>query len=237
MADLEGSYHKVLSDGGDSQHVTSRRWFKVGATLLGGSCLVLFFIGATSVSFPTLHTANAAEPTSLFGVAKSMSLRTPAINAPRSASLQFLPGYNMNNQGNSYPQGLQPLGQNLPYQSRFQNLVPRGWFQGVGDAFFKQPDSMYNKNTYEPGEQAEFWSKSAGGWIKCTVEDVKQDGSVTLDVKPGYWLPAPEVKQKVRKQPGIFGYKVSAGKDLDLPARGEEDRKKQGSVNRRDFER
>lgn len=75
MADVEGHYHQVPSDGVDSQPVTkvaSGRWFKVSLVLAGGCCLVLF---AVMVCGPSSN--DAAEPTSLYGLASLRNLRNP----------------------------------------------------------------------------------------------------------------------------------------------------------------
>lgn len=68
MADLEGRYHQVPLDGHASQSVASGRWFKVGITLISGTCLVLLSVATTSVFTSTLDSTSAAESTSLFGL-------------------------------------------------------------------------------------------------------------------------------------------------------------------------
>jgi hypothetical protein len=90
MAGLENSYQQVPSEAAGPEPVSSRRSFKVGITLLGGTFLVLFSIAATtSARAPTAESAGAAESTNLLGM-PSLKPRIPKTHLP-SALVPRLP--------------------------------------------------------------------------------------------------------------------------------------------------
>jgi len=222
MADLEGSYHKVSSGSEDSQHVTSRRWLKVGVTLLGGSCLVLFVIVATSSSFPTLNDTNAAKSTNLFGFTTSVRAPTPAMKASVVGIKPFaLNVNNMNKQGNSYGQSWQPLVPNLPSRFRSGNLAPHAGLFGFSNVFGEESQV---KTVWQKGDKADFFSRSRNGWIPCQITDDSDQG-VMVDVKPGVWITSREQPRLLRKRFGIKGYATDKGKDLELPQRSTDKQK------------
>lgn len=200
MADFTGSYFKVPADGEDSQHVTCGRWLKVGATLLAGSCLVLFFIMGKSSSIPTLHSTNAAESTNLLGLSSSMRAPIPAMNVVPASLQSPLTVNSMNVQGQSHRQGLQPLGQNLPYRFRSGNLAARSFFGKLfGKDSTSNPD-LYQKNAWEVGAEGEYFSRSKAGWIPCVVQDRNSAGAIMLNVKPGFWISEPNQAISMRKR-------------------------------------
>lgn len=193
-ADPESGY-SGLPDGRQPQELkTSGRVFKVAVTLLGGSCLALFFIVTDPGSSFRFHGADITEPTSLIGVPYSTRVGGPAAGMPTSA---FLPlGRSV---GNAYGQGIfhrQDVQLQLPYRSRSGNLVPP--VQGFWDNFGRDP-GYYEDKTYEQGEQADYKSKSKGGWIPCTVTKVGAEG-IQVDVKPGVWIDEKEQKSVMRKK-------------------------------------
>jgi hypothetical protein len=196
MADLEGNYSKVPSDVQDSQH-SSHGWSKTGGLLLAGSGLMLFIV-ATSASFSSVSSTTSTESTNLFGFT---NLKQAAMNKPPPAALPFRRNVNyMNHQSNNmYQQRSQPF--NLPYQPR-SGFLPRAQFF---DRFFKGQDpNLYEGTDWQPGDRAEFFSRSKGGWIACTITDVS-DGGVEVDVKPGYLIRGREVATGLRKPFGVKG--------------------------------
>lgn len=237
MTEVRGEYHKVPSDGGDSQHMSNRRWSKVGATLLGGSCFVLFLVVATLFSSPTLHGPNAADSsTSLFGFAKSMRAPAPVLNAPAWASPavgQFPSMTSVSNQGTFLAPGFQPVFPNLD-QSRIGNRDMKAFFGN----FFKgtRDEKFYKKTEWKTGDKADFFSISKRGWIPCVITDSSDQG-VMVDVKPGFWITKPNQATKLRKRFSIKGYATNKGKDLDLPTRGAQLKQKELIEKQKDLER
>lgn len=215
MADVGGGYHKVPSDSENSQHINNGQRFKVGTTLLCGSFLALFLILGTSSSFPALHSTNAAESTSLFGFPNAMRASTPFMSAPARAAPY---------QGKFLSQGFRPPFPNAPYQARTENVVPKGFFKGLGEAF--QDKSKYSKTVgkWKKGDDADFFSRSGNRWLECSVTDVSDKG-VMVNVKPGYWINDREQALLMRKRFGIKGYSVDKGKNLDLPERSSDKQK------------
>eukprot|EP00746_Dinoflagellata_sp_MGD_P088464 gnl/MRDRNA2_/MRDRNA2_35002_c0_seq1.p1 gnl/MRDRNA2_/MRDRNA2_35002_c0~~gnl/MRDRNA2_/MRDRNA2_35002_c0_seq1.p1 ORF type:complete len:436 (+),score=60.79 gnl/MRDRNA2_/MRDRNA2_35002_c0_seq1:61-1368(+) len=70
-------YYEVPSDGIDSQPKNTGRWFKAGVALIGGSCVMLFSIVATSAFQSTLH--KTEETQSINFISSPHLLRFPQI--------------------------------------------------------------------------------------------------------------------------------------------------------------
>lgn len=220
MVDVEGGYRKISSCGMDSDQKSSNwRQFKTGTALLGGSCLVVFLIMATcsTLSLPALHSTIAAESTSLFS---SMRAPTPVVNVPTRAAPsmgQFPRNMNsMDNQGKFLSQGLRPLFQNSPDQSR--SVLARNFFQDL----FKnagRDENLYQKNEWKTGDKADYYSSQRRVWLNCEITDANDRGEVQVSVKPGVWISKGTQKTNLRQRFGIKGYATNKGKDLSLPNR------------------
>lgn len=225
MANFEGGYLKVPSDLDSDPHSSIGRRLKAGATLLGGSCLVVFLIVATysTLSLPALHSTNAAESTNLFSMMRAPAPVVPARGAP---SFGQLPGNvnSMNNLGKFLSQGFRPLYQNSPYHSRFGNLAPKGFF----DDLFKnvRNDKLYEKTEWQAGDKCDYFSSSARTWLNAKITEVDANGRVQVDVKPGAWISENAQKTQLRKKFGVKGYATNKGKYLDLPERSTDAQKK-----------
>jgi hypothetical protein len=89
MVDSADIYHQAPLDGVVSQHLTTMRGFKVGVSLIGGSCcMFLSIVVLRSVSMSstqTLRSASAADPANL--VAFAPSSRLPQISKGASPVL------------------------------------------------------------------------------------------------------------------------------------------------------
>jgi len=94
MAELETRYHQVLVDGGASQPVAGKKWFKMIVAAIGGCGLVLLAVFDASLSSSTLQSATTS--TSLVG------LTSPRLRFPQFAKAS------------------QPM--NLPHQQPKQHL-------------------------------------------------------------------------------------------------------------------
>lgn len=49
------------------------------------------------------------------------------------------------------------------------------------------------------GEKAFFKSTTHNRWVECSVEDVRADGAITVDVKPGVWISAEDQGGRMRR--------------------------------------
>lgn len=85
----DATYFKVPSEAVEPQRNTTSRAFKVGITVIGGSCLVLLGMLAVSTYGQTLN-STSAESTSLIGL--PTALRSTMKNSPMISNLRSLPG-------------------------------------------------------------------------------------------------------------------------------------------------
>lgn len=208
MADVEGGYFQVPSDGVDLPPTASGHRFgfhlKTAGALLAGTGLVLFVVATAMISSPTIRSIDT-DSTSLFSVARPMRAANSGLNAaPRSSAVLARFPYSVNNMDNrGMVNGQSSLFQPA-VQSRSENMriVPRADFF---NKIFRNKDSQYYEETdWQPGDKADYYSKSKGGWIPCTVEEVSDQG-VILDVKPGYVVRKREQQLGMRKRFGKKG--------------------------------
>jgi len=58
---------------------------------------------------------------------------------------------------------------------------------------------------FQKGEEALYHSGSLGKWIPCSITDVRADGAVQINVKPGAWLKDGDAASTLRRKPGSGG--------------------------------
>jgi len=63
---------------------------------------------------------------------------------------------------------------------------------------------------FQKGEECLYHSASTGKWIPCAVTDVRADGAVQIDVKPGAWMSGGDASSNLRKNQ-THGQKPTGG--------------------------
>lgn len=149
------------------------------------------------------HRVSTLDRESLDDTTLGKAAHVQVPTASRPANLQTVSA------GSFYQPRFQQVGQNLPYmpaypiyQPRSELLAPRGFLDKI---FGNEGNPLYQSTEWNRGDKAEFFSKSKGGWIPCTIADVSDEG-VQIDVKPGAVLNDKEVKRQLRKPYGQVGY-------------------------------